>query len=260
LYTGEAQLSEVAHAISPLVADAIVTKADGNQQLPLALSGLRAEYARKDAMAEARKLALSLVSALSAHDGAGSARIHIPALETLDHVLRVARAAHRLGQLAGLSALSVRELELGALLHDVGMSCMPEALLRYLGPYEAHHWQVVRRHPQLGAELLRDSQLLVCALPVVLHHHEAFDGSGYPHGLAGENIPLAARLFAVLDTWEALTHPRLHAPRRTLGEARAELLRSAGGRLDPYAVKLFLGVDPDEWKRPTLVPTELVET
>jgi response regulator RpfG family c-di-GMP phosphodiesterase len=246
LYTGESQLAELARAVSPLVADAIVTKADGTHQLPLALSDLRLDASRKEGMAEARKLALSLLTALSSA-AAGS-------VETLDHALRVARAAHRLGRLARLDESQLHALELGALLHDVGMACLPEELLQYTGIYDVDHWRLVHGHPRLGADLLRGSELLAGALPVVLYHHERFDGAGYPHRLAGEEIPLAARLFAVVDTYEALTHPRPHVSSRDLFEARAELLRVSGTQLDPDAVQLFLGVDPDEWKRPSIVP------
>lgn len=248
LYTGESHLSEIARAVSPLVVDAIVTKADGNPHLPLALSGLRAAQHGRQGATEARSLAISLVSALTSN--------HV---ETLDHALRLARGALKLGALAGLDGAQLRDFEVGALLHDVGMFCLPEALLRNPGSYGENERKLLEQHPELGAELLRSSELLSCALPVVMHHHERYDGSGYPHKLEGESIPFVARLFAVVDTYEAMTHERPHRAARTEEEARAEIARAKSSQLDPIAVELFLGVHPQEWKRPSFAPGAVAE-
>ncbi|MFT3924692.1 MAG: HD domain-containing phosphohydrolase [Myxococcales bacterium] len=248
LYTGESHLSEIARAVSPVVVDAIVTKADGNPQLPLALSGLRAEQRGRQGSNEARSLALSLVSALA-----------VDHVETLEHALRLSRGALKLGSLAGLEVPALRDLEVGALLHDVGMFCIPETLLRHPTPYCEREWRQVQQHPLLGAEFLRSSELLAGGLSVVLYHHEHYDGSGYPHRLSGSDIPLLARLFSVIDTFEALTHERPHRPARSETQAREEIARVSGSQLDPTAVELFLGIHPDDWKRPSFVPSAMAE-
>jgi putative two-component system response regulator len=236
LYTGESQLEEISRVVPPLVVDAIVTKAEGNPQLALTLSGLSVSGEASSVPAEARGLAMGLVAALTPNK-----------VETLDHALRLARWARHLGGLAGLSGEVLRELELGALLHDVGMSCIPETLLSARGPFDAEQLLHVQEHPLLGAALVGGSELLACALPVVLHHHERYDGGGYPHRLAREAIPLAARLFAVLDAYEAMTQGRPYAAALSVSGARAQLGRASGSQLDPHAVELFLAADPDAW-------------
>jgi len=248
LYTGESSLGEIARAMSPSAVDAIVTKADGNAQLALTLGGLRSAQTGGPGAVEARQLARSLVSALATHPQ-----------ENLEHAVRLARGALKLGALAGLAGAALRDLELGALLHDVGMFCLPEALLHQAGAYGERERRQLAQHPGLGADLLRGAPLLACAREVVLHHHERFDGQGYPRGLCGADIPLSARLFAVVDTYEALVHERSHRGALRENQARAEIARVKGGQLDPAAVELFLGIHPDEWKRPSFVPTAVAE-
>ena len=240
LYTGEAQVTELARAMTPMVADAIVAKADGAEFLPAALDGLRTQQAA--AQGQARSLALGMARALASNS-----------VETLDHALRVARWARRLGGVMGLDASQLVELELGALLHDVGMICVPEAVLRQPGPLGDHEWMQIRKHPQMGADMLRECEPLGGALPVVLSHHERYDGRGYPAGLKGEEIPVGARLFAVVDAYEALTHTRPHAAACTDAQARGEIAHHRGTHFDPESVDAFMSIDPAEWKRPPSV-------
>ena len=242
LYTGEAQVSELARAMTPMVADAIVAKADGAEFLPAALDGLRTKQEAEAGQGQARSLALGMARALASNS-----------VETLDHALRVARWSRRLGAVMGLDAVELMELELGALLHDVGMICVPEAVLRQTGPLGEHEWTQIRKHPKMGAEMLRECEPLAGALPVVLHHHERYDGRGYPTGLVGTEIPVGARLFAVVDAYEALTHTRPHAPACTDAQARGEIAHHRGTHFDPESVDAFMSIDPAEWKRPPSV-------
>jgi putative nucleotidyltransferase with HDIG domain len=247
LYTAENDLAAVARAVPPLTADAVVPKSDGAELLPLALSQLRVEYDRGDL--DGCDLALRIAHALSSDS-----------VETLDHALRVSRWTRGLGRLLGLPEVSLKGLQLGALLHDVGMICVPEASLRHPGPLSDHAWQQIHQHPKLGVEMLRASSLLEEAEPIVLHHHERYDGRGYPYGLAGEAIPLPARLFALVDAWEALTHVRPHAGPRSDDEARAEIARASGSQLDPSVVELFLSIEPEAWRRLSVAPRAHQET
>jgi putative two-component system response regulator len=237
LYTAESEVRELSRAVAPRVADAIVAKSDVSERLPQALSDLRAEQAYAAAPEEARSVALSIARAL----GSGS-------VEPLDHALRVARWARHLGGMAGLDEPALNDLELGALLHDVGMICVPEASLRFPGPLGEHDWRLIRRHPLVGANILKGCPGLEGAIPVLLYHHERYDGRGYPHGLSGTDIPLSARLFSVIDTYDALTHARPYAPRASDAEAREEIARQRGMQFDPMVAELFLSCDPDAWK------------
>lgn len=243
LFTGESYPLKEVRALSASAIDSVVTKADGHLQLPAALEQRRTRP--REEPCEARALALALASALT-----------VPKVETLDHVLRLSYGALKLGALAGLDDASLWALELGALLHDVGMVSVPESLVSCARPLEAHEWDVIRGHPSCGASIVQSSPQLACALPVVLHHHERYDGQGYPHGLSGDQIPLSARILAVLDTFEALTHDRPHVLSRGESEARASIARLSGTQLDPYAVELFMAVSPEEWRRP-LGPSRL---
>ncbi len=248
LYTGEAQVSELARALTPMVADAIVAKADGPEFLPAALDGLRTAPTEKTGPMQARSLALGMARALASSS-----------VETFDHCLRVARWSRRLGVLMGFGQNALLDLEVGALLHDVGMICAPEAVLRFAGPLGEHEWAQVHMHPRMGADMLRECEPVLGALPIVMHHHERFDGHGYPDKLVGDEIPLGARIFAVVDTYEALTHTRPHVAARSDGEARAEILRVRGSQFDPRVVDAFVSIDPEEWKRPSVVPRPLTQ-
>lgn len=246
LYTGEAQFGTADAASVPSWIDAVVTKAEGYAQLPQALQFGRARECGESV--DARSLALSLVSALS-----------VPRVETLDHVLRLSYGALKLGVLAGLGHQALWALELGALLHDVGMAQVPESLVSCPRQFEPHEWEIVRCHPAFGASAVRRSPQFACALPVVLYHHERFDGHGYPHGLSGAGIPLAARLLSVVDTFEALTHDRPHMLACSESDARAAIVKASGTQLDPYAVELFMAVSPEEWRRPGTPARPVVE-
>ncbi len=160
-------------------------------------------------------------------------------LETKGHTDRVAGLALRLARALGFPDLE--GLRLGAFLHDIGKLALPDGILNKPGSLSTTEWQVVRTHPALGYEILKDLPLLPrTALNVVLHHHERWDGTGYPKGLKGEEIPLEARIFAVVDVWDALLSVRPYKKAWTPEEARAELLRQAGKGLDPGLVEVFL--------------------
>ena len=130
-----------------------------------------------------------------------------------------------------------RELEYAALLHDIGKIKIPKTILHKPGPLDDREWAIMRTHAELGAEMLRGvGGMLSEIAPVVRHHHERWDGDGYPAGLAGEAIPLHSRIVACCDTFSAITTERPYRPARSIGEAIDEIARVSGSQLDPSVV------------------------
>jgi HD-GYP domain-containing protein (c-di-GMP phosphodiesterase class II) len=136
-----------------------------------------------------------------------------------------------------------REMAHGFLLHDIGKLAVPDAILNKPGRLDPDELAVMRQHPEAGAAILEGVPGLGRALGVVRHHHERWDGGGYPAGLRGEDIPLWARIFAVVDTLDAMTSERPYARRRSLAEALAEVRANAGTQFDPAVVHGLLAMD-----------------
>jgi ribonuclease P protein subunit RPR2 len=135
------------------------------------------------------------------------------------------------------------ELSYGFLLHDIGKLAVPDAILNKPGKLDEQEWQLLKQHPEQGAKILSAIPFLDRALDVVRHHHERWDGRGYPDGLHGEEIPLWARIFAVVDTVDAVTSDRPYRAARPLGAAIHELRKEAGTQFDPECVEALLRVD-----------------
>jgi response regulator RpfG family c-di-GMP phosphodiesterase len=159
--------------------------------------------------------------------------------DTLQHSQRVTAYSLLIARQLNLEPRALRGLEVGALLHDIGKAAIPHNVLMKAGPLNAEEWSIMMMHPRLGLDLLVDLPGLELEAQIVYSHHERFDGTGYPEKLAGEDIPLNARIFAVADTLDALTSDRCYRKRRPLGEARAEIHRSAGSQFDPAVLALF---------------------
>jgi putative two-component system response regulator len=159
---------------------------------------------------------------------------------TEHHCGRVAKAALELAALAGLQEDAIEAVGYGAVLHDVGKIGIPEAVLGKPGLLTDEERAEMQRHPVIGAAILQPLRLGTLVGPIVRGHHERWDGTGYPDRLRGEQIPLGARIVAVVDAYDAMTHDRPY--RRALGadEARAELLRHRGTQFDPALVDLLL--------------------
>jgi putative nucleotidyltransferase with HDIG domain len=160
--------------------------------------------------------------------------------ETGDHSDRVMRIAVGLARLAGVQGEALRNLSFGALLHDIGKLALPDAVLIKPGKLDEAEMTVMRRHPQLGYDLLQQVDFLREAGDIPHSHHERWDGGGYPQGLSGEAIPLAARIFSVVDVWDALIMPRVYKPAWPEHEVLDYLRDVAGSQLDPRLVGLFL--------------------
>ncbi len=136
---------------------------------------------------------------------------------TRGHVERVMEYAVLLGRELGWNEQLINELKYGSILHDVGKIYIHEAILRRPGPLSPGDWEEMKLHPVVGAELIKNIEYLQYALPVIRHHHERWDGKGYPDGLVGEEIPLMARVVAVADALDAMTSPRGIVPRLAPG-------------------------------------------
>jgi HD-GYP domain-containing protein (c-di-GMP phosphodiesterase class II) len=159
------------------------------------------------------------------------------------HAQRVAAYGLRIAHAAGVEVEP--EVEFGFLLHDIGKVAVPDAILFKPGPLTPEERALVIKHPQIGSEILRHIDFLDDAKVVVLHHHERWDGQGYPDGLAGEEIPLQARVFAVADTLDALTTDRPYRPACGWAEARQAIRAEAGAQFDPAIVAAYETL-PDE--------------
>ena len=168
--------------------------------------------------------------------------------ETSSHSLRTALYATELAKAVGFDDDGVKAVEWGALLHDIGKLAVPEHILRKSAPLTEDEWLILRQHPVWGyAMLAEEGSLETASLEIVYSHHERWDGLGYPHGLVGEEIPLGARLFAVVDTYDAITSDRPYRRARSHRQALAELDQAAGTQLDPLCVAAFCrlpAVDP----------------
>lgn len=195
-------------------------------------AAFQAERARR---AELERAYLDTVRAL-----AGAIEARDP--YTGGHVDRVASYAVALGRELGLDEASLRALEIGALLHDIGKIAIPDAVLLKRGPLSQEEWECMRQHPQLGASMVRAWAALQPALPAVLHHHERYDGGGYPAGLEGLAIPPAARIVAVVDAFDAMLTTRPYRQGLPLETALRELERCAGSQFDPEYVQAFIAM------------------
>ncbi len=173
--------------------------------------------------------AQSLAQALGAKD---------PAIQ--GHAERVTCIALALADAMGLPAEMQTVLRVAGLLHDIGKVGVPTEVLSKETPLAAEEWEAIRAHPLLGAELLEKVPRLANVIPIVRAHHERYDGAGYPRGLAGDDIPLGARLLAVADAYDAMTSDRPYRKAMTQEEALAELRAHAGEQFDAAVVAVLL--------------------
>lgn len=163
--------------------------------------------------------------------------------ETLGHSARVVQIALEIGKIMGLEAQALEDLERGALLHDIGKLGIPDRILLKPGPLDPEERKIMQTHASFAYELLKPIKFLERALSVAHAHHERWDGSGYPEGLRGEEIPLLARIFAVADVYDAMTSERPYRPARTHEEALEYIRSQAGKHFDPGVVKAFLSIE-----------------
>lgn len=188
-------------------------------------------------------------TAFDATLGALAAALDTRAQESPGHSQRVAAYTLELASAVGIDDPGVlANLRRGAILHDVGKIMVPESILRKPGPLNADEWRIMRMHPELGYQILQGVAFLREAAEIPLYHHERWDGSGYPRGLQGPQIPLAARLFAIADWLDAITSERSYRPAESFEKAR-EIIAQAGGRaFDPEIVAAFAAIPVARWE------------
>lgn len=156
------------------------------------------------------------------------------------HVERVARGARALGEAARLSDPALDAIYFGGIVHDIGKIGVADAVLLKPGPLDEREAALMRRHVAIGVEIARELRSACNVVPIIKHHHERFDGTGYPDGLAGADIPQAAMIVAICDAYDAMTSDRPYRHAMSSAEAIAELRRGAGTQWDPVLVGLFL--------------------
>lgn len=156
------------------------------------------------------------------------------------HVERVARASRALGDVVGLSKAQLDDLYFGGLVHDIGKIAVPDAILLKPGPLTADEVVVMRRHVAVGVEIAYELRSASGVIPIVGHHHERFDGSGYPDGLRRDEIPLVAMIVSICDAYDAITSDRPYRSAMPTSYAIAELRGGSGTQFDPELVDLFL--------------------
>jgi len=165
---------------------------------------------------------------------------------THGHSERTALVAVQIGQQLGVDEDLLRILARGGYLHDVGKIAIPDDVLNKPGRLDPHERELIETHPRIGYELVAPQMSLAEALPAVLHHHERWDGTGYPESLAGVDIPLTARIVAVADVWDALTSDRAYRPGWEPSVALAHITAGAGSHFDPLVVRAFVALAA-EW-------------
>ncbi len=160
--------------------------------------------------------------------------------ETEGHARRVVEVTINLAQKMGIGSAEEINIRRGALLHDIGKMGIPDSVLLKPGPLNEREWEMMRMHPEYAYRLLTPIEYLNPAIEIPYCHHEKWDGTGYPRGLKGEEIPLAARIFAIVDVWEALTSDRPYRPAWTNEKALNYIEEQKGKHFDPTVVDNFM--------------------
>jgi putative nucleotidyltransferase with HDIG domain len=158
------------------------------------------------------------------------------------HCRRVAELAVQLGRHMGLGEKDLVALEHGARLHDIGKLGIPDTILLKPGPLSPEERQIMERHPEIGCQIVAHIDFLQDALPIIRHHHEHWDGSGYPYGLEGTEIPLLARIFSVVDAFDAQANVRPYNTRPSVEKALVSVRAHRGTWFDPSAVDAFVSM------------------
>lgn len=179
--------------------------------------------------------------------------------ETRNHTERVTRMTVAFARLAGVGSERLERIARGATLHDIGKIGIPDSILIKPGKLDADEWLEMKTHPDIGRQLLEKISFLRPCIDIPWCHHEKWDGSGYPRGLRGTEIPLAARLFAIVDVWDALTHKRVYKDAWPERDVLDHIREQAGRHFDPGLVDIFIA-NYAEIKRDAGVDSDLAHS
>lgn len=161
------------------------------------------------------------------------------------HTQRVTEMTKQLALYAGVAGTDLWGVEKGAMLHDIGKIGIPDSILIKPGPLTEEEWRVMKTHPTIAKDMLSEIDHLNPTVQIPYSHHERWDGKGYPQGLKGEEIPLAARIFSVIDVWDALTHDRVYKKAWSDEQALTFIRKGAGTQFNPRLVQLFTDKLPE---------------
>ena len=211
---------------------------------------------RHNLEARVKEATSQLAAALEAKEKAWEAALQalVDALdareqETERHSQRVMRFTEMVAKSYGVSEDAMPDISRGALLHDIGKIGIPDGILLKPAGLSETEWIVMKQHADIGYQILRGIEYLKAAAEIVYTHQERWDGGGYPRGLKAEQIPLGARLFAVVDAFDAIVSDRPYRKGRTVELAREEIKRCSGTQFDPLCVDAFLKIPPEEWAK-----------
>jgi ribonuclease P protein subunit RPR2 len=238
--------TELIQEIERLRAELVVRTreaAEKEGQLDRYAADLRETF--KQERARAQELRRSYTATVSALSNAVEARDAY----TGQHAERVTAYGLEIARVLGLPGEDVARLEFGFLLHDIGKVAIPDAILYKPEALTDKERTLMEQHPLIGAAIVSRVEFLSGAVEVVRSHHERWDGHGYPDGLAGEEIPLAARVFAVADVLDALTTDRPYRPASTFAVARKMIIAESGRQFDPRVIEVFISIDDSVFER-----------
>jgi cyclic di-GMP phosphodiesterase len=226
-------------------ADEFISKPYDRYELRARLLGITRLNRYRKLTIERLNLELAHTELMSAYDATIAGWSHALDLrdkETEGHSQRVTHLTLKLAKAMGLNDEELVQMRRGALLHDIGKLGIPDAILHKPDKLNEEEWHLMRQHPQYAYDMLYPIEYLHPALDIPYYHHEKWDGTGYPHGLKGKEIPLSARIFAIADVWDALTSDRPYRPAMTDEVASTYIREQSGRHFDPQVVELFFKI------------------
>lgn len=244
LLTGHKDLAPPLETIKRLDIQGYCEKSDRFDQILLLVeSGLKSVSQMRIIQDINQKLEVANVQLKEAYYGTiETLRLAVDAKDTYtkNHSERVSYFSVMIGKQLGLNDADLETLKQGALFHDIGKIGIPDAILQKPGKLTDEEYDDIKNHPSIGSKILAPAKIFSDLIPIVLNHHERYDGKGYPIGLAGEDIPLMARIVCVADSFDAMTSDRSYRPRFTVIAALEEIERCKGAQFDPLVVDAFM--------------------
>ncbi len=230
-------------------ADDYITKPYDRYELRARLLGITRLNRYRKLLNERANLEVAHEKLLSAYDATIEGWSHAMDLrdkETEGHTLRVTELSEKLGKIMGINGEELIFMRRGALLHDIGKLGVPDAILLKPDKLTDEEWVIMHQHPKYAYDMIQPIEYLRPALDIPYCHHEKWDGSGYPRGLKGYDIPLAARIFAIIDVWDALTSDRPYRPAWEKEKVMEYIRSQSGKHFDPFVVDQFIKMmEPD---------------